>query len=179
MKHTLSKLAVGLVAVLAFAGQANALGTPLAFSPISAGNYSVAGNVLDAASTGNFTDQFSFTLLSTQNVNLSASSIASFPDTFALGGIVPLNASNVSISIQNVILPPPPTLSSSATINTTLTKGTYNLFVSGSNIDGATGNVGFKLSGSVSPVPEPTEGALLLSGIGLLGFIAARRKNVA
>ncbi len=31
--------------------------------------------------------------------------------------------------------------------------------------------------GSAAPVPEPTEGALLLSGIGLLGFIASRRKS--
>ncbi len=30
----------------------------------------------------------------------------------------------------------------------------------------------------VSPVPEPTEGALLLAGLALLGFIAARRKSV-
>jgi hypothetical protein len=30
---------------------------------------------------------------------------------------------------------------------------------------------------TISPVPEPTEGALLLSGLGLMGFIATRRKN--
>lgn len=32
---------------------------------------------------------------------------------------------------------------------------------------------------SVSAVPEPTEGALMLSGMGLLGFIASRRKKSA
>lgn len=34
------------------------------------------------------------------------------------------------------------------------------------------------ISFAVSGVPEPTEGALLLTGLGLLGFIAARRKAV-
>ena len=34
------------------------------------------------------------------------------------------------------------------------------------------------ISIAVSPVPEPTEGALLLTGLGLFGFIAARRKTV-
>ncbi len=38
--------------------------------------------------------------------------------------------------------------------------------------------VGVNFKPSVSPVPEPAEGVLLLSGIGLLGFIAARRKTV-
>ncbi len=30
-----------------------------------------------------------------------------------------------------------------------------------------------------APVPEPTEGALMMSGIGLLGFVASRRKKSA
>ena len=40
-------------------------------------------------------------------------------------------------------------------------------------------NIAFTLTPVTAPVPEPTEGALLLSGIGLMGFIAARRKNNA
>lgn len=44
------------------------------------------------------------------------------------------------------------------------------------NTNPGTGS-GLYKSTYVSPVPEPTEGALLLSGIGLLGFIASRRKK--
>jgi hypothetical protein len=36
----------------------------------------------------------------------------------------------------------------------------------------------YRAYNNISPVSEPTEGALLLSGIGLLGFIAIRRKSV-
>ena len=41
-----------------------------------------------------------------------------------------------------------------------------------------TSNAMFVVS-SVSAVPEPTESALMLSGLGLMGFIAARRKKSA
>ncbi len=39
------------------------------------------------------------------------------------------------------------------------------------------GNTGAYLSSPVSPVPEPSAIALMLGGLGLVGFMAARRRK--
>jgi hypothetical protein len=49
----------------------------------------------------------------------------------------------------------------------------YDLAVTG----GGTGKISYGGTASISPVPEPTEGVFLLSGIGLLGFIVAHRRR--
>ena len=60
------------------------------------------------------------------------------------------------------------------------TIGTQALSLSTGYIDYYNGNYNASNWNVVAaPVPEPTEGALLLSGIGLLGFIATRRKKSA
>jgi len=54
--------------------------------------------------------------------------------------------------------------------------GKYTLDIT-SNVGSNSPISGYNFLVTAAPVPEPTEGALLFSGIGLLGFIAARRKN--
>jgi hypothetical protein len=46
-------------------------------------------------------------------------------------------------------------------------------------ISGTTGNTGAVDASLVTSVPEPETYATMLAGLGLLGFVAARRKNVA
>ena len=53
----------------------------------------------------------------------------------------------------------------------------YNIGQSSGNPTGLRAEFNSSIS-SISAVPEPTESMLVLSGLGLLGFIAARRKSV-
>lgn len=58
----------------------------------------------------------------------------------------------------------------------TVTNTVHTIIVTGKAIGGST--VGFTGSISVSAVPEPSTYALLLAGLGAVGFVASRRKPV-
>jgi len=114
-----------------------------------------------------FTDIFSFTVPANNSVVAGLSyipadvTISSFSILTSSNGVVP--------SVADWSTPGVPSLTTSS-----LTGGTYEINVQGNAL---TDNGTYTVGVAVSPVPEPTEGALLLSGIGLLGFIAARRNR--
>ena len=58
---------------------------------------------------------------------------------------------------------------------TTLPAGAYHLLVSGTAVSGASASYGGNLVATL--VPEPETYAMLLAGLGAVGFLARRRKN--
>jgi len=178
MNHKLSKLVLGLAAVCAFSGQAMAANQTFqegAFViPTTFGFY-------DTEVKGTFTDNYLF--------SVGSSSFSSSVTSATLGNFYNINGLTATL-IQ--------TATSTATTGTTVANGSaagsttnvvgvsliapvnlaagyYDLQITGT----ATGSGGGTYGGglNISPVPEPTEGALLLSGLGLMGFIAARRRS--
>ncbi|MDC8773920.1 FxDxF family PEP-CTERM protein [Roseateles albus] len=61
---------------------------------------------------------------------------------------------------------------------TGLTAGHYTLNISGKAIGSLGGSYGGVIEAMTAPVPEPTTYALLLAGLGAVGFVARRRKSV-
>lgn len=94
---------------------------------------------------------------------------------------------------DNILITTGSTFANQAGIGLATATNSYNLFdstywggrgtntgmvISQPNVQLINSEITFTLSPvTLSPVPEPTEGALLLSGIGLLGFVASRRKK--
>jgi len=175
MNYKLSKLVIGLAAVCAFSGQANA---DTSFGFVSPNSLLP---VFDFTSTP-FTDNYSFTIPASVDATISETSGGSF---FGISG---LSASlykstgfNSFVSSGSALETSSNTLGSSGSASflapITLAAGNYDLRITGTPI-GIGGYYTGAVTVTAAPVPEPTEGALLLSGLGLLGFIAARRKNV-
>ena len=164
----LSKLAIGLAAVVAFSGSAFAGGGNL-------GALSVPSNTFfaDNLVKGAFTDIFTFSVpnsladSSLTSIKLGSSSITGL--NFSLYQGATLVEAGISSTTNGV---------TSAYLNPAyLSAGNYSLDVTGT---GSTKGGSYTGMLSVAaPVPEPTEGALLLSGLGLMGFIATRRRNQA
>ncbi|MCF6346333.1 MAG: FxDxF family PEP-CTERM protein [Thiomicrorhabdus sp.] len=152
----------------------------LASSLANAGAYNL-GDITATDASGNVTVDESFGLLAgafTDTFNFTLSE-DNFFEAFAVSG----NAAISAFTSMNVLgyFGTPSTTGSFSIIDLTqgvqLAAGSYNLVVSGV----ATGNAsaGYALTTITSPVPEPSSIALMLGGLGLVGFMAARRSKKA
>jgi len=174
MKYKLSKLVIGLAAVCAFSGQAFAGGgtIPVISDPDLDGTFigSFSDSIPKLSVAHSFSDVFTFTLTSAEagsivlNAKTNSSSLSGLK--FTLEDMTTSKVWNSSNQVLGT------TKSSGLNVNS-LAAGLYDLTVMGNDVKNKTGTVTGNFT--ITPVPEPTEGALLLSGLGLFGFIAARR----
>lgn len=122
-----------------------------------------------AGSPGFFTDSFLFTLTEDNYFSvLATSTTASIPEFTKISFA---SATGVTGTLFNVFafatLP--------GTDSIFLSAGDYSLDIEGRFSPTSTG---YTINVVTSPVPEPSSVALMLGGLGLIGFMAARRKKV-
>jgi hypothetical protein len=171
---TLSKVAATVALLWGSAFSAHAatynLGTVSIGAPLS---FNAA-----VTSSGPFSDIFTFTL----PAGLSAGfSLLNFPvsglfNTVLTSASLFSNADNVLFSSDDTLVRGALTTPTGISVaNGPTAAGTYYLNVSGI----ATGSQGGLYNGaiSVAAVPEPETYAMLLAGLGVMGFIARRRNN--
>lgn len=168
MDNKLFKLAIGLAAAVAFSGQAGATTYAVSYSDLTGLGYE---NIVSGLQ-GNFSDTYTFTLPVASYIGGSLS-----VNNHTLLGKVISNISGLTETLSNsggTIFSNSGTFQDASGM---LGAGSYSFVISGMGSGSRGGN--YTLDASAQPVPEPTESALMLSGIAMLGFIAARRKKSA
>lgn len=151
MNYKLAKSAFGLAAALAISGQAYASTFDLSFT---------------GALTKSGSNDYSFTITS--------SSFDGYFATFTeASGVKGLSASLLESGspVSGLTMFSFPSYVELYT-TTPLSASTYDFKITGTSAGSYTGGIS-----CVTAVPEPSENALMLSGIGMLGFIATRRKR--
>jgi hypothetical protein len=139
--------------------------TPL---DISSGNALFGRN----SAVGNFVDNYTFNLASTSFVTSSISSSASGAQDLDFTSIVLQNAASVVVASfagnfgndMNEFY---------ALNQVQLAPGAYHLIVSGWN---SVSQASYAGTVAVTAVPEPASSALILGGLGLVGFVIRRRQ---
>ncbi|WP_157991582.1 FxDxF family PEP-CTERM protein [Caldimonas tepidiphila] len=165
LKSTLAALALAVSGASAFAAD-----TTIAWNP----TFSI-GNFFGNYSTGDAVDErFGFTVHAPSYV--TASLISNDLDTFSNFDFtsVSLNGNNFT-NLGNNTSVSGTEVESWALGRTRLDPGTYYLTVNGT-VDGTNGGA-FSGMINVSPVPEPETYALMLAGLGVVGFLARRRQK--
>jgi hypothetical protein len=135
------------------------------------------GDVLGINNKGNtFADKFTFSVTGATGMNLNAiiSSISSSASTgLDITGLALYGANNTLVSTGKMMQTGSIDVWTLSTNN--LTAGNYYLQVSGSMMSAGAASFGGAIS-MAAPVPEPETYGMMLGGLGLLGFMARRRK---
>jgi hypothetical protein len=126
---------------------------------------------------GSFTDTFSFSvawgsLYSTANILMVANAVPHATNPYSS------DISNLSYTVYEGAKSLGTYSAGLATWETHLDAGSYSIMVTGLADGTHGGTYGIDLT-TATPMPEPSTYAMLLGGLGLIGFIARRRKNQA
>jgi hypothetical protein len=172
MNTNLKRAIIGL-ALLFSMGMANAATTIINLSPMDLGLYGVNGytNSRTIVPYGSFTDIYNFTISTLSAVTGYVS--APYLKDYKIDGLS-LTLFNSSATPLAGPVPPTPY---GAIDSYVLTPGSYSFDVNGS----AYGNLGGKYTinayASTVSVPEPSTWAMMLGGLGLIGFMTYRRRQ--
>jgi hypothetical protein len=174
-----SLIAALVMASASFASSAVMAQTTIGNSPQAlklTDNSAFFGDTLGMNNNGNvFADRFTFTVTGTTNTNLDAI-ISSISRTANTG----LDITSLALfGANNTLISSGKSLNTGAVDVWTLTSsnlaaGDYYIRVNGNMVS----NAGASFGGAVmlAPVPEPETYGMMLGGLGLLGFLARRRK---
>ena len=159
----MKKLAILASLTVASVSSAWAVGGPLTF----------VGNTASFSTSvsGTFTDVWTFNVAAP---GASAAVSATNISFNGAGGITGFAGSLAMVALTPTSVPSPPVVVNVLSGFTgTLAPGAYTLNISGNAGAGASygGNV------VLTPIPEPETYALMLAGLGVVGFMAARRRS--
>jgi hypothetical protein len=178
MKKTL--LAAIVFATASFGTSAAMAATTIGKTPQTltlTNNAGFFGDVLGANNKGaTFADNFTFSVTGTTGMNLDAI-ISSISPAATTG----LDITGLALYGTGDKLVSTGTMAQSGSIDvwtlssTNLTAGNYYIKVSGNMVSDAAASFGGAVM-MAAPVPEPETYGMMLGGLGLLGFLARRRK---